>query len=159
MAENAAVRDAPANDSPALGNQNDASQTPPKKKQKRNKPTLSCVECVERKTKVRLHCSVHPLFARRTQNFTAEHRRANPALVSATAGGLNVLPASSDNPSASTRMSLILSHPMPSTSPIYGLVCVVAKRSIATAPRVIRDDRESRANRLLATRRVQCLFR
>lgn len=25
---------------------------PPKKKQKRNKPTLSCVECVERKTKV-----------------------------------------------------------------------------------------------------------
>lgn len=27
---------------------------PPKKKQKRNKPTLSCFECVERKTKVRL---------------------------------------------------------------------------------------------------------
>src|SRR5688572_6825743 len=26
---------------------------PPKKKQKRNKPTLSCHECVERKTKVR----------------------------------------------------------------------------------------------------------
>ena len=26
--------------------------TPPKKKQKRNKPTLSCEECVERKTKV-----------------------------------------------------------------------------------------------------------
>jgi hypothetical protein len=26
---------------------------PPKKKQKRNKPTLSCEECVERKTKVR----------------------------------------------------------------------------------------------------------
>jgi hypothetical protein len=25
---------------------------PPKKKQKRNKPTLSCEECVERKTKV-----------------------------------------------------------------------------------------------------------
>jgi hypothetical protein len=25
----------------------------PKKKQKRNKPTLSCIECVERKTKVR----------------------------------------------------------------------------------------------------------
>ncbi len=25
---------------------------PPKKKQKRNKPTLSCHECVERKTKV-----------------------------------------------------------------------------------------------------------
>lgn len=31
----------------------DASSTPPKKKQKRNKPTLSCEECVERKTKVR----------------------------------------------------------------------------------------------------------
>jgi hypothetical protein len=26
---------------------------PPKKRQKRNKPTLSCEECVERKTKVR----------------------------------------------------------------------------------------------------------
>jgi hypothetical protein len=25
---------------------------PPRKKQKRNKPTLSCIECVERKTKV-----------------------------------------------------------------------------------------------------------
>ena len=25
---------------------------PQKKKQKRNKPTLSCIECVERKTKV-----------------------------------------------------------------------------------------------------------
>lgn len=29
-------------------------EEPPKKKQKRNKPTLSCHECVERKTKVRL---------------------------------------------------------------------------------------------------------
>ena len=27
-------------------------EPPPKKKQKRNKPTLSCEECVERKTKV-----------------------------------------------------------------------------------------------------------
>jgi hypothetical protein len=27
---------------------------PQKKKQKRNKPTLSCLECVERKTKVRV---------------------------------------------------------------------------------------------------------
>jgi len=29
---------------------------PPKKRQKRNKPTLSCEECVERKTKV---CGLH----------------------------------------------------------------------------------------------------
>jgi hypothetical protein len=29
---------------------------PQKKKQKRNKPTLSCVECVERKTKVSFGC-------------------------------------------------------------------------------------------------------
>ena len=28
---------------------------PPKKKQKRNKPTLSCSECVDRKTKVSPH--------------------------------------------------------------------------------------------------------
>jgi len=27
-------------------------EAPPKKKQKRNKPTLSCSECVDRKTKV-----------------------------------------------------------------------------------------------------------
>jgi hypothetical protein len=33
----------------ATGTQGDA---PPRKKQKRNKPTLSCEECVERKTKV-----------------------------------------------------------------------------------------------------------
>lgn len=32
----------------------DGSLQPPKKKQKRNKPTLSCEECVERKTKVSL---------------------------------------------------------------------------------------------------------
>lgn len=34
---------------------------PPKKKQKRNKPTLSCHECVERKTKVRAFpaCASH----------------------------------------------------------------------------------------------------
>jgi hypothetical protein len=30
----------------------DAAAPPPRKKQKRNKPTLSCEECVERKTKV-----------------------------------------------------------------------------------------------------------
>lgn len=34
------------------------SEPPPKKKQKRNKPTLSCKECVERKTKVGCVCSV-----------------------------------------------------------------------------------------------------
>lgn len=31
----------------------EGADAPPKKKQKRNKPTLSCEECVERKTKVR----------------------------------------------------------------------------------------------------------
>ena len=39
-------------ESPATGNDGE----PPKKKQKRNKPTLSCEECVERKTKVRKDC-------------------------------------------------------------------------------------------------------
>lgn len=33
----------------------DDHDTPPKKKQKRNKPTLSCSECVDRKTKVNRH--------------------------------------------------------------------------------------------------------
>ena len=41
---------------PAVGDE------PPKKKQKRNKPTLSCHECVERKTKVKtVHGSVLPI--------------------------------------------------------------------------------------------------
>jgi hypothetical protein len=40
--------------SPTTTRHNDglSSAEPPKKKQKRNKPTLSCEECVERKTKV-----------------------------------------------------------------------------------------------------------
>lgn len=40
--------------SPARSNirHRDGDNPPPKKKQKRNKPTLSCEECVERKTKV-----------------------------------------------------------------------------------------------------------
>jgi hypothetical protein len=43
----------------------DLADRPAKKKQKRNKPTLSCAECVERKTKVCLSqvsdCAVHVL--------------------------------------------------------------------------------------------------
>jgi hypothetical protein len=35
-----------------VAQENDSTAEPPKKKQKRNKPTLSCEECVERKTKV-----------------------------------------------------------------------------------------------------------
>ena len=37
-------------------------EEPPKKKQKRNKPTLSCHECVERKTKVRHFSPMHFLM-------------------------------------------------------------------------------------------------
>lgn len=52
MAELITNRDADlGNDEPTA---HDAASGPPsKKKQKRNKPTLSCEECVERKTKVR----------------------------------------------------------------------------------------------------------
>jgi hypothetical protein len=35
-----------------IKNEDGSTTEPPKKKQKRNKPTLSCEECVERKTKV-----------------------------------------------------------------------------------------------------------
>jgi hypothetical protein len=35
-----------------IKNEDGSITQPPKKKQKRNKPTLSCEECVERKTKV-----------------------------------------------------------------------------------------------------------
>jgi hypothetical protein len=40
---------------------------PARKKQKRNKPTLSCEECVERKTKVRFSFSsafLYPVYSR-----------------------------------------------------------------------------------------------
>lgn len=36
---------------------------PPKKKQKRNKPTLSCEECVERKTKVSQSSNINFQFS------------------------------------------------------------------------------------------------
>lgn len=39
---------------------NGSGDMPRKKKQKRNKPTLSCHECVERKTKVRLFSCLQP---------------------------------------------------------------------------------------------------
>jgi hypothetical protein len=47
---------------------------PPKKKQKRNKPTLSCHECVERKTKVRYFCLAYChilLFLSHVMSFRA----------------------------------------------------------------------------------------
>ncbi|KAK3318328.1 hypothetical protein B0H66DRAFT_532840 [Apodospora peruviana] len=49
--------------SSAMGDRQDSSTASPttephKKKQKRNKPTLSCFECVERKTKVRVQIPI-----------------------------------------------------------------------------------------------------
>lgn len=48
---------------------------PVKKKQKRNKPTLSCVECVERKTKVRSVCQFRIL------NFEQKQRNSSDAVL------------------------------------------------------------------------------
>lgn len=45
-----------------------ASDEPPKKKQKRNKPTLSCHECVERKTKVCAHWLFASLLIQRVHD-------------------------------------------------------------------------------------------
>src|SRR5207253_9683998 len=68
-------------------------ELPARKKQKRNKPTLSCEECVERKTKVspRLLCAVEW-----SATCIAEQR-------SATAAGPIAWPASSGSRHASTR--------------------------------------------------------
>lgn len=44
----------------------DAENEPQRKRQKRNKPTLSCFECVERKTKVGLLLSSKPWFSSST---------------------------------------------------------------------------------------------
>lgn len=53
----------------------DAADEPQRKKQKRNKPTLSCFECVERKTKVR------PAFPCSSQlNSTTHHHACFAAL-------------------------------------------------------------------------------
>ena len=73
----------------ATGTHGDA---PPKKKQKRNKPTLSCEECVERKTKV---------SAARWRNGCPRlnRRRSVTELV------LIAWPASSDNQHANTPTS------------------------------------------------------
>jgi hypothetical protein len=54
---NAAGRETPTHDHDAPSGLHDDALVknngePPKKRQKRNKPTLSCEECVERKTKV-----------------------------------------------------------------------------------------------------------
>jgi hypothetical protein len=78
---------------------------PPKKKQKRNKPTLSCEECVERKTKVRACPCVERCFCSRHENtcvMTSFERNFDTAR-SAIAAGLTVWRASSDNQYASTQ--------------------------------------------------------
>jgi hypothetical protein len=47
-------------DSAMVKEENDYPSEHPKKRQKRNKPTLSCEECVERKTKV--ECPIERLL-------------------------------------------------------------------------------------------------
>jgi hypothetical protein len=51
-----------------LKNEDGFTDEPPKKKQKRNKPTLSCEECVERKTKVSQQ-SIIPVAAKQILPF------------------------------------------------------------------------------------------
>lgn len=59
--------------------------TPQKKKQKRNKPTLSCEECVERKTKVRVSKLIPPehyaalAYAQRSDRIPAQCDRVRPS--------------------------------------------------------------------------------
>jgi hypothetical protein len=72
-----------------------------RKKQKRNKPTLSCEECVERKTKVRarlreLWMMSMPRRWTRRSTITSREREAEDAR-SATAVDLIVWRASSDS--------------------------------------------------------------
>lgn len=71
-----AVTDTTFNASPVtspLQREDGLTAEPPKKRQKRNKPTLSCVECVERKTKV--SCTLQCLS--RLLNFNDRHDRPN----------------------------------------------------------------------------------
>jgi hypothetical protein len=77
----------------ATGTQGDA---PPRKKQKRNKPTLSCEECVERKTKV---SCIAP--AQRQLKATTEPKASVTALVPI------AWPASSDSQYVNTPTSPI----------------------------------------------------
>jgi len=54
--------DSHSNDDDAVGVSALGGGPSPKKKQKRNKPTLSCSECVDRKTKVRRAVLLDVLF-------------------------------------------------------------------------------------------------
>jgi hypothetical protein len=78
---------------------------PPKKKQKRNKPTLSCHECVERKTKVRSCPCVGRCCCSRHGNtcVMTPYEHNSDTTRSAIAPGLIVWRVSSDNQHASTR--------------------------------------------------------
>jgi hypothetical protein len=86
---------------------------PTRKKQKRNKPTLSCLECVERKTKVSARVfankkemvdaeAVAMLNDVKHDNLSSRCGGAESAR-SAIAAGLTVWRASSDNRHAGTR--------------------------------------------------------
>jgi len=84
-----------------------ATATPTKKKQKRNKPTLSCEECVERKTKVR-PLFLFPIAAVRLVERAAGCTGSLADVLgrfSVTAVDLNVLPVLNGRPSAATRLS------------------------------------------------------
>lgn len=108
----AAMDPEPSARSPAANVTQDGAAGPsPRKKQKRNKPTLSCEECVERKTKV-CRCArqcdgrgASLLFAPRMPRWDWENVNAALTPCSATAGGPNVSRASSGNRSANTPRS------------------------------------------------------
>lgn len=87
--------------SPGASTSTTQGDAPPKKKQKRNKPTLSCEECVERKTKVRREQKRRSVPARPDKHSTADRTR------SVTAQDPIAWPASNGNPRASTLRSPI----------------------------------------------------
>tara|TARA_R110002003_G_scaffold626_4_gene20890 strand:+ start:10626 stop:11018 length:393 start_codon:yes stop_codon:yes gene_type:complete len=93
-------------------NATQALELPPKKKQKRNKPTLSCEECVERKTKVSVFVTSRtfdvPGIAFELSLVRCNARRTSSLIVcSAIVLGLTVLLASNDNRHANIPRSRI----------------------------------------------------
>ncbi|RGP63709.1 hypothetical protein FLONG3_9814 [Fusarium longipes] len=142
----------PAGDYLPDGEDQDASTTPvdgeepPKKKQKRNKPTLSCHECVERKTKITsmglvrstslpcLYAHVANLLEETTRSAANGRRMTKPPKKKSGSSGKSPIPNIADrgmssDPRATSRGAVALSigllsnvpYSLPSASNVFGI--------------------------------------
>ncbi|KAI1011538.1 hypothetical protein LB504_002785 [Fusarium proliferatum] len=116
-------------------------EEPPKKKQKRNKPTLSCHECVERKTKLGIkrqtecrYAHVANLLEETTRSAANGRRMTKPPKKKSGSSGKSPIPniadrGMSNDPRATSRGAVALSigllsnvpYSLPSASNVFGI--------------------------------------